>query len=287
MKGCSTSHICKRLQPLLPVAWTCLLFFLVLTVSPYASAWGPFTHAYIAIQIFPDAPPKALFGAMAADMNAFASEPVIDSSFKRLTHNKADLLSPTLFRLGLLTHNAEWGADSYAHAYFNDPSEKPYPYRIFNQLSHEMAISINDAEDIIEAVMDFVICRDLGIKFTKSISDAIAVVGEDEEQALVEAYTAPLCHQIEGLSSSQGKRSIRNMFRCDKASLKYLAIFMALPETLLLKIGPYLLAPSLHMEPEKMDLCVKRGIELCADWRTNLDSISEEIASEMHALHLL
>jgi hypothetical protein len=258
-----------------------VLIAMTLAVSQSATAWGPFTHAYIALQVMPDAPPQALFGAMAADMNSFTASKETNSACKYFTHHQASLVAPSPFQSGMLTHNGDWGADSYAHGYFKSTSTKSYPYRIFEQLSSETGISINDAEDIIETVMDYVICRDRGPRFTARIAEAATAAGADDEQAMVDAFAEPLRERAKELTSVRAQWALRTMFRCDKILLRYLASCMSLPDTFLHDAGVYVLGHKFHMEPSKTEACVNRAFELCADWQPNLDAISEAIAAEM------
>ena len=261
-----------------------ILFTGILIYSQPVMAWGPFTHAYIAAKAIPDAPPQALFGAMAADMNAICGKKTIGNAFQKLTHYQASLVSSSPFQLGMETHNTNWGADSYAHAYFRNPDEKPYPYVVFRQLSEEMDISLHEAEDITEAIMDYVICRDLGLEFSRDIIEAIESVGPVEEQALVDAFTEPLCEKVKNLSPARAERIIRSAFHLDRFLLRILTSFMALPDKVRLDIGIPLVAGHFDMDAEKMEHCIERGIELCSDWRMHLDPISDAIALELYKM---
>ena len=267
---------------------SCGLLVVLIAAAWPAEAFGPVTHAYIAMQVFPDASPPALFGAMAADMNDFNGwNEKLGGRFKHLTHAEADCLPPSPFQLGMLTHNSSWGADSYAHAYFHLPTEKLYPLRIYEQLSRDTSISMNDAEDIIETLLDYVICRDLGPAFIQRISEAAEAVGLAEEQALVDAFAEPLSQEAPGLTRDQAADSIRMMFQCDKTFLKGMAELMSLPGTSLLATAPVLLAAGLNMKTTQANQCVQRAVELCADWRVHLDEISREIAAKMRSLRLI
>ena len=264
------------------------LLAVLLAATGSAQAWGPVTHAYIASQVFPNAAPAALFGAMAADMNDFSAwDDALASNFKHLTHFEAGRLSPSPFQLGMLTHNSDWGGDSYAHAYFHVPTDKLYPLRIYEQLSREVGISMNDAEDVIETLMDYVICRDLGPTYIRRIAEAADAAGPAEEQALVDAFTEPLMQKMPEFSRDQAVDAIRLMFQCDKILLKGTAELMSLPDKSLLSSAPLLLAAGSGMDIAKAGRCVQRSIDLCADWRANLDAQSREIATQMRALHLI
>ncbi len=250
-----------------------------------AHAFGPMTHAYIASQIFPDAPPALLFGAMVADMNEFSGLGEEGSSaLKHLTHREAKLLAPSPFALGLLTHDADWGADSYAHAYFHLPTEKKYPLRVYEQLSSEKGITMNNAEDVIETLIDYVICRDLGRPFVRKILDAVNDVGPAEEQALVDAYTGPLMERMPQLTREKAEKTLRKAFQCERAALKCTACFMLVSDKVQQALAPYMIALGAGIGFSISGECTERGIELCADWKPSLDQIALEMGAKMREL---
>lgn len=266
----------------------CLLLAGALMSALPAHAWGPIAHAYIASQIFPDAPPALLFGAMVADMNEFSGLGEDgSSSLKHLTHREAKLLAPSPFRLGLLTHDADWGADSYAHAYFHMPTEKMYPLRVYEQLSQETGITMNNAEDVIETVVDYVICRDLGPSFVRKILDAVKAVGPAEEQALVDAYAGPLMERMPELTREKAEMTLRKAFRCERVALRCTACFMLVSDKVQRALAPYMIALGAGIRFAIAGTCTERGIELCADWRPNLDQIAREMGAKMRELSFL
>jgi len=253
---------------------------LFLAATGPAWAYGPLTHAYIALQIYPDAPPQLLYGAMAADMNSFnGGNEAVASAMKTLTHFNAQLLAPSPFQLGMLTHNSTWGADSYAHAYFHIPTDKLYPMRLFEQLSTETGISMNDAEDMIETLMDVVICRDLGEPFITRVKQAIESAGPAEEQAVVDAFTIPLSQKVPELSPERTQTLLRTMFQCDKRTLRATANLLSLRFESLTQLAPALLAPAFHINMAKAEQCTRRAFELCTGWRPNLDAQAQAIAA--------
>jgi len=253
-----------------------------------AHAWGPITHAYIAMQVFPDAPPVLLFGAMVADMNGFSGlGEKGESSLKHLTHREAKLVAQSPLRQGLLTHDADWGADSYAHAYFHLPTTKLYPLRIYEQLSSETGITMNNAEDVIETLVDYVICRDLGREFTRKILTAANAAGPAEEQALVDAYTGPYMERMQGLTREQAESAIRRAFRCEKAALQWTACFMLTSDKYQRAFAPYMIWLGTGIPYDISGACTERAIALCADWKPNLDQIAREMADKMRELKYL
>jgi len=256
--------------------------FALLLIAGQAFAWGPFTHAYIAMQVTPNAPPQMVFGAMAADLNDFNGfDEKLGGKVKHFTHFEAARLAPSPFRQGMLTHNSDWGADSYAHAYFHVPTDKLYPLRIFEQLNRELDISMNDAEDMVELLMDFVVCRDMGPGFVRAMVEAASSVGPEEEQALVSAFAGPLAHEMPGLGQAEAEQWLRIMFESDQEALKQTAELTLQVGDSLLDGAPSLLTIAFDMDIAKARRCVQRVVELCADWRVHLDSIAGEVAARM------
>jgi hypothetical protein len=256
----------------------------VFLLGGHAQAFGPVTHAYIASQVIRDAPGAALFGAMAADMNDLDGwNDKLGSCVKHFTHFEADKLSPSPFQRGLLTHNSSWGADSYAHAYFHMPTEKLYPLRVYEQLSQEFGITMNNAEDIIEAVIDYVVCRDLGPAFMQKLIDACDAVGPAEEQALVAAFAKPVSEKMPEFTEIAAARVLGVMFEGDKYFLKRTAEFMCLPDKTLVGIAPLLFSAGFNMDMDRAGRLVRRAVELCGDWRPHIDDIAREIATKMPA----
>ncbi len=274
-------HSIRRLCP-------CLLLAGALLFALPAHAWGPVTHAYIALQIFPDAPPALLFGAMVADMNGFSGlGGKGDSTLKHLTHREAERLAPSPFQRGLLTHDSDWGGDSYAHAYFHQPTDKLYPLRVFEQLSGETGITMNNAEDLIESVMDYVICRDMGRGFVRKLLDAVNAAGPAEEQALVDAYAVPLTERMPELTREKAEMAIRRAFRFEKTALKWTACFMLTSDKYQRALAPCMISLGTGIRFAVAGECTRRGIALCADWRTNLDRIALEMGDKMRELKYL
>lgn len=278
-------HIVPRLGIGVIAALCCAALF---APARPAAAWGPVTHAYMVLQIFPNAPPQAVFGAMAADMNDFAGwMPGLGACFKQLTHSESRHLRLSPFRLGMLTHNAEWGADSYAHAYFHLPTEKKYPMVLFEQLSHDTGITMHQAEDCIETVMDYVVARDLGPTFIARVAAAADAAGPNEEYDLVQAYTARVMQAIPQCSREQAAGAIRALFHSMKLFLANVAVLLSLPDRSLQHIGPTLLAAGLNMSMAQAAKSFDRAVCLCADWREHVDQISQDIAGEFRTFRFL
>jgi hypothetical protein len=202
---------------------------------------------------------------------------------KHFTHFEADKLAPSPFQRGLLTHNSSWGADSYAHAYFHVPTEKVYPMRIFEQLSKDMGVSMNDAEDIVEGIMDYVVCRDMGPAFMRKVIDACDAVGPAEEEAVVSAFARPVSEKMPEFSEGAAANVLRVMFQGDRYFLKRTAEFMCLPDKTLMGIAPLLFSAGFNMDIARAGRLVQRAVELCGDWRPHLDDIAREIAAKMPA----
>lgn len=249
-----------------------------LLAASCAAGWGPVTHAYLARQAMAEAGASALAGAMCPDMNGFLlGERKLASNLKRLTHTAAGGLPASAFRGGMLTHNSEWGGDRYAHAYHYHPEENGYPHSIFKLFSEETGVSINEAEDVIEMVMDYVIARDMGAGFVRELAAAADAAGAQEEDMLAQAFAAPLAAAVQMENPAEAAKAIRSCFRSHQAFLGQLARGFLMPD----EAQRILLRLFMPPHAGDADKTLQRAIELCADWRTQLDRIAGEIRSAL------
>lgn len=241
-----------------------------LLAAHLACAWGPVTHAYLAQQVIPEASPQALLGAMCADMNGFLlGDRKMAGNLKRLTHTEAMRLPDTAFRAGMLTHNADWGADRYAHAYHYHPDESAYPHTIFKRFADEFGVSIHEAEDVLEIVLDYVIARDTGEAFVRQIAAAADSGDAREAEMLVAAFAEP-----PGEARNETADTIRRCFQCHRLFLRQLADGLLMPD----EAQRMLLRLAMPPKAGDADRSLQRAVELCADWRAHLNRMAEEIA---------
>jgi hypothetical protein len=115
----------------------------------------------------------------------------------------------------------------------------------------------------------------------------VAAVGPAEEQALVDAYTGPLMERMPELTRERAEKTIRKAFQCEKVALKCTACFMLLSDKVQRALWPYMISMGADISFANAGNCTRRGIELCADWRPNLDQIAREMGAKMRELKFL
>jgi hypothetical protein len=218
---------------------------------------------------------------MSADMNDFEFfDRALRSSFKRLTHDRSDLLPLSAYRFGLLTHNAQWGADAYAHAYGHNDPAKPYPADRLHQLSEATGLSMQDAEDVFEMTMEYAICASSGAELGSLLRECADAVGDREEQALIGAYAEPLMERVPGLTKERAVESIRRMFRCYRIFLRNYGSLMHYDEAQLRGMVPRMFTLAFGFSRERAEQCFTCAIALCADWQQQLDAIAVRIKAD-------
>ncbi|MFA6241283.1 MAG: hypothetical protein WC655_10160 [Candidatus Hydrogenedentales bacterium] len=174
------------------------VFGLVIITIPMLAApsfaWCPAVHAWIAVQVAGRDDGRIAYGAVAGDVNNAARDAVA-SELRQLSHNRYDLLEPSLFADGLTMHNETWGADAYAHGAVNPDTQqyiKGYIQLKSEQLSDELGISMGDGHLLMEVATDFVLRKHEGPRAGGRIYLGALLSGRYPREAMVEAFGQPL-----------------------------------------------------------------------------------------------
>jgi len=157
------------------------MMVLVLVLAAPSVAWGPGTHAVVAMEVAEERGVtlpsdyillQAVYGAAAPDLAWSAEEP-LRSALGAATHDEPgyrepwDLARPwssvqRAFAWGWLTHNQAWGADYYAH--IGDPFLGTWPaagpgYVVERAglLASSQGISEDVAHDYVEVAIDLLV----------------------------------------------------------------------------------------------------------------------------------
>lgn len=247
-----------------------------------AFAWGPATHVYIIQRIFgPDAS-EAVFGSTLPDFNGAARlRPEVDHVIKRLTHYEFERLAPSLFAAGFATHNGVWGADLYAHSYGKEAGADYYATRKIKELSEKTGLNLNQSEDTFEAAMDMQIALDCGPELGRALMDSARGVGPEQEQAIVDAFAAPLAERVPELRPGEAESILRWSFRAHKALMQAFAIQLMQDRAYMLRLGAPLLAYHLKCDTPTARNYLETALELCADWREPMNEITENVGKAL------
>lgn len=254
----------------------------VLLLTSVAWAWGPSTHAYIASCVTGGKNLSVLFGSMVPDCNAVIQGNAAEAScLKTLGHREFDRLAPSPLKTGLMTHNAEWGADYYAHLIYSKNPEEIYSVKKIRQLKEEFDITTGQAEDVFEMCVDIQIRLMLGESWGKLIEQAANASGAEHEQALVDAYAAELAARVEDLSLEKAEADIRMAVRGYKSLAATLGRQLQCPEEEIHGAIPPVLALYLGCDEAKAATFYRRGLEITTDCMTEMDRICAEIKKHM------
>ncbi|HNR30620.1 MAG TPA: hypothetical protein PKI11_07000 [Candidatus Hydrogenedentes bacterium] len=260
-----------------------LTVVLLIAAAP-AVAWGPAMHAYVVARVLGPEALEAVFGATLPDFNGAARlRPTVDAAIKRLTHYEFERLAPSSFATGFATHNGVWGADHYAHHYPNDVDATYYATRKIKALSARTGLSLNLAEDVFEAAMDMRVGLECGPELGRLIRDAARSVGPKEEQAIVDAFAAPLAERVPELSAEDAESALRWAFRAHKALMQAFAVQLMQDREYMLRLGAPLLARHLECDAAAARKHLEAALELCADWREEMDRMAEKVGAALRA----
>jgi len=248
-------------------------------------AWGPAAHAYVAKRVVGGPWLSAMYGAMLPDMFDLGTSQAIKSQTQHLTHFEYYRLNmPSAFTVGFATHNGEWGADHYSHAYYNPSLPDTYLTSRMKQFAAEFGRSVNDGETVMEAVVDYLIRRDQGPEWGTLLAKSVDAVGRPEEQAIVDAFAQPLSERVPGLSVSDADSALRRMFQQHRLVTRFYGQQLALQDEAYVRaILVQVLMAALGTDQETTETYVTRAEGMCADYQAELDRIAGEVKAEIES----
>lgn len=248
-------------------------------------AWGPAAHAYVAKKVVGGPWLGAMYGAMLPDMFDLASTHDIKSKTQRLTHFEYYRLSAaTPFAVGFATHNGDWGADHYSHGYYNPSQPDTYLTTRMKQFAAEFGRTVNDGETVMEAVVDYMIRKDLGPEWGSLLAKSVDAAGAPEEQAIADAFAQPLSERVPGLSVSDADSALRRMFRKHRIVTRFYGQQLALQDDAYVRaVLAQALMAALTVDPEMAEAYITRAEEMCADYQVELDRIAGEVRAEIES----
>jgi len=267
---------------------TVLLLCALVLIGSSAEGLGPGAHLYVASRVMGTGWPGALFGSMAPDLCNLASTPQINGAMAGLTHCEFDRLSPSPFAMAFATHNNLWGVDSYIHCHHNPGYEDTYFTLRMKELLDEFeatGLTMLQAEDIVDAVLDYLLRKDLGPEFGHAIALSAQFFGAAQTQELVEAFALPLSQRVAGLSTEDAEDEIRSMAQLFKGITRIYGEQLALwelPGIRALLVEGF--QSYLAIDAQTADALFTSTEELCWDYREELDRIAGALPSELEAL---
>ncbi len=264
---------------------SCLL--ITLFCCGWAHAFGPATHAYLAIKAAGSTHPDVVLGAMMPDFAQLVKgdNPTAAGKLGSMTHSEFDRLAQSCFALGFSTHNGTWGGDHYAHMVFAPQPEEILSVIVIRQLSQEFSIPLGNGEDLFEAAMDYLSRVDYGPELGAIIERSAAASGAQNEQAVVDAFAAELSARTTGLTAAQAESLIRNAFRAFLQAARALGQQMkgdiASTRAALLPM----LAAYLSVDTATAGTYLDRAVQLCTGYKAELARISDEMAGHLAPLN--
>lgn len=259
-----------------------ILSLIFLAYSSHTLAWGPATHAYIAISVTGSQEAELLYASMLPDCSSLMMmNPRQKARFNHLTHFEPERLTPSPFATGFMTHNGAWGADYYAHLYYDAGAEDIWSTTKYRQFSTEFAVSMQKAEDVIEMCMDIQVRLLMGPSFGALIASAAEACGKAQEQAMVEAFAAPLAEQVEDLTLEAAERDILFAVRSHRMATMSFGRQLGKSQAEIFEAIPAVLAFYFGCDQETAAGYFKHGMELTSDFKTEIDRICAKLKERM------
>ncbi len=255
-----------------------------------AFAWGPATHAYIAVESTGSRHPAVVYGAMAPDMDhASLTDAQVRGALRSLTHGEFDLLGESAFALGFATHNGLWGADSRAHGYIDpDTSQFVNGYMIERSeiLSAETGLSRGQAETVLEGAVDMLICTELAPETGPMMFWGALLAGPNGRREMMAAFAGPLASAVPELTEGEAEDIVgQNSDLFMWAALIY-GSQLGSPKSYLRFVYPLALSVYVGTDFPTAAAVFTRAIELCSDYEVMMDvtieAVQEGLAANGH-----
>lgn len=251
-------------------------------LSTNAFGFGMSTHAYIAWRVCGTTWPEVLYGSTAPDFFGMAPSPEIKNAIQSMTHFEFDRLAPAPFSMGFATHNGAWGADHYAHCYYDPGAPDTYFTARMRQLEDEFGISIYRGEDVIEAVLDYLIRRDFGPWWGDVMARAAESFTSTHAQLLVDAFAWPLSQRVPGLTLEQAQSTIHAMASNYRTLIRVYGMQLAMQDLPAIRsILVQGMAAILETDEITADAIMARAEVLCGDYRAELDAVAASVRDEL------
>ncbi|MCX5759657.1 MAG: hypothetical protein NTU83_14370 [Candidatus Hydrogenedentes bacterium] len=225
---------------------------------------------------------EAVYAATVPDFCALGPSPGIKAQLPPMTHFEFERMAPTPFGLGFVTHNGEWGADHYAHCYYDPDVPETYFTERMRLLSEEFGFSINKGEDVVEAILDYMLRRDFGPWWGEFLASAAESCGPAHDQQLADAFASPLSQRVPDLTIEQARSQLRSM------ASTYRWVILMYGQQLATQDQEYIrrvlvdnMARNLGIDAFTADLVMARAEELCVDYRDELDAVAASVRNEM------
>ncbi len=256
---------------------------LVLLCGP-AKAWGPGTHAYIAMRALGTTDGDMLFGAMMPDFNAlFRNWPAEMNAMQHMTHFEYGLAPRSFFTTGFTTHNGAWGADYFAHLYYDAGAPDIYSTIKIREISAEFGLSMIRAEDIFEMSVEYLLRMDYGPRLGTLIAQSSSSAGQNAAGWAAAAFAAPLAARVPGLTRETAELHIRGAAESFRNLTAYYGQGLAGEDAFVRSTLVALLAGYLGSDAATAEAYLDRATEICGDYRPEIDRVAEAVRASLDA----
>lgn len=259
-----------------------LLAVAVFTFVSPSFAWAPAVHGWVAVQVTGRDDGRVAYGAVAADLNEAARDSV-RTELRQLSHNRYDLLKPSLFADGFATHNERWGADAYAHGATNPNTHqyiKGYIQLKSEQLSEELGITVGEAHLLMETAADFTIRKLDGPRAGGRLFLGALFSGRLPSEAMTDAFGQPLA-DVTQLPLEEAESEIGRAADLIRAGAAFYGSQFAMPTAYLNSMIPLGLSLVQGTDVATASLRFARAVELCEDLEDELEYVMPRVREQL------
>ena len=250
-------------------------------LAPWAAAWAPATHAYLAQRITGRSDPGIIYGAMATDLNGSVLDRSLGPKLSSLTHADMNALEAGDFATGFATHNGQWGTDYYVHLHHNPDAPEIWSTRKIRQFCREFGIDHRIGEGLLDMTIDYLVrleCGpELGVLIARSAQDP-------HEHELADAFAEPLAKRA-GIPPEKAAFEIRRAARAFQVMAQTYGKQLAQDEQYLRYLADRAIVMLIGCDLETAQQVFSRALEICRDdYQHEMTRICDEVRKRMKAI---
>lgn len=249
-----------------------------------AAAWGPATHMYLLRVACPEATPEMYLAGALPDPYAMAPGPKpMKGRVKHLTHYDPCRMPASPFAAAFASHNGDWGADAFAHAYHYRPDEPGFMTESIRRFSEATGLDQHEAEDHVEAIVELVVGDAWGDALGPLLVSGADALTLEHREALVDAYAAPLAEGLEGLDPVRVEMTLRSAIEGYCGLLRVYGKYLSMPKEDIARTAPKLLAAAFGIPERVARARVKLVMDDAEEWTAELKRLGEELRKRLES----
>jgi len=250
-------------------------------LAPWAAAWAPATHAYLARRITGRSTPGIIYGAMAVDINGSVLDRSLGPKLSSLTHADRNDLEAGDFATGFATHNGQSGTDYYIHLHYNPDAPEIWSTRKIRQFCREFDIAPRIGEGLLDMTVEYLVRLECGPQFGILIAQSAQ---DSHEHELADAFAEPLAQRA-GIPREKAALEIRRAARAFQVLIQTYGNQLAHEEPYLRWLAHRAVVVLTGYDLETAREIFSRALDICRDeYSREMTQICNEVRERMKAI---